>query len=186
MTNLETIKSHFSSLLLSTQHDLSVRNVDVSSVHQFLSTFFQIDDIPNTADVEELFRSISVRKLWCFDHCSPLERLVNHFIPEDDNYERDFSRYKSFLSGYYMILKLVDFVSFTNILSEDDFESDDDAASATRKLTTHEYRRLKVCLRLERKVDERSLTYVYKIWKSVAKEYDLPPLRTVLDNILFG
>ena len=48
------------------------------------------------------------------------------------------------------------------------------------------YRKLKIKLKLDKRITELTLSYVNKLWQSLAEEFDLPSLTAVLDKIIDG
>ena len=52
--------------------------------------------------------------------------------------------------------------------------------------TLQDYRKLKLRLKLDRKVSAVTLSYVDELWRSLAEEFDLPCLTTVIHNIVEG
>ena len=180
-SNVEEIKALFSGLALKVQTALESK-YDVRSVRQFLVTFFEYN-LPETSDFDKLFAAISLTGLWNYHHHSPLERLTNHFLPGDQELESLMKVYKARLSGFYLTTKLIDYIEYQNLSADD---SDEECDQPSPKLTTKQYRKIKVVLQLERKVSEVSLDYVVKLWQSFADEYEIPTLTAVIDRIVAG
>ena len=180
-SNVEEIKALFSALVLKVQTALQSQS-DVSNVRQFLITFFKCD-FPETSDLKKLFTTITLNDLWDYQHYSPLERLTNHFLAGDQELESLIKAYKARLSGFYLTTKLIDYIKYQNLSADD---SDEECDQPSPKLTTKQYRKIKVVLQLERKVSQLSLDYVMKLWESFAEEYDIPSLTAVIDRIVAG
>ena len=84
-SNEEKIKAMFSALLLNVQDALQSKDIIVNRVRQFLVNFLQCEDIlPEvTSTFYETFTAITSNGLWSYQHYSPLERLTDHFLPDD-------------------------------------------------------------------------------------------------------
>ena len=91
--------------------------------------------------------------------------------------------YKAHLSGFYLTTKLIDYIEYQNLSADD---SDEECDQSAPKLTTKQYKKIKVVLQLERKISEVSLDYVVKLWQSFAEEYEIPSLTAVIDRIVTG
>ena len=180
-SNVEKIKALFSSLMLEVQSALQSQS-DISNVRHFLITFFKCD-LPETSDLKKLFTTITLNDLWDYHHYSPLERLVDQFLPSDQEVGKLMKAYKARLSGFYLTTKLIDYIEYQNLSADD---SDEEYDQPSPKLTTKQYKKIKVVLQLERKISQISLDYVEKLWQSFAEEYEIPSLTAVIDRIVAG
>ena len=176
--NVEEIKALFSSLVLEVQLALQSQS-DISNVRDFLITFFEFD-FPETSDVKKLFAAITLKHLWDYHHFSPLERLVNKFLPNDQKVGSLMKAYKAHLSGFYLTTKLIDYMEYQNL------SADEECDQPSPKLTTEQYKKIKLVLQLKRKISQVSLDYVVKLWQSFAEEYEIPSLTAVIDRIVAG
>ena len=181
-SNEEEIKALFSALLLSVQTALKTKNEDVDNIRQFLLTFFKYN-LPKTTNLNELFDTITLSDLWGYHHYSPLERLTKHFLAGDQELKGLMKAYKACLSGFYLTTKLIDYIEYQNLSADD---SDEECDQSSPKLTTKEYKKIKVVLQLERKISQISLDYVVKLWQCFAEEYEIPSLPAVIDKIVAG
>ena len=181
-SNEEEIKALFTALLLKVQSTLQPKN-DISNVRQFLVNFFKCD-LPETSDLKKLFETVTLNDLWDYQHYSPLERLVNHFLPGDQELESLFKAYKARLSGFYLTTKLIDYIEYRNLSADDSDEEECDQSSP--RFTTKQYRKIKVVLQLDRKLSDVSLDYVHRLWRSFADEYEIPSLTAIIDKIVTG
>ena len=175
-SNEAKIKALFSSLVLEVQLALQSQS-DVSNVRDFLITFFKYN-FPETTDVKKLFGTISLNDLWDYHNYSPLEQLINRFLPSDEEVGSLMKAYKACLSGFYLTTKLIDYIEYQNLSADD---SDEECDQPSPKLTTKQYKKIKVVLQLERKISQVSLDYVVKLWQSFAEEYEIPSLTAVID-----
>ena len=182
-SNMDEIKALFSSLVLEVRLALQSQS-DISNVRHFLITFFKYD-FSETSDLEKLFTIVTLNDLWDYHNYSPLERLVNKFLPIDQKVGSLMKAYKAHLSGFYLTTKLIDYIEYQN-LSADDSDEECDQPSETPKLTTKQYKKIKVVLQLERKISQISLDYVVKLWQSFAEEYEIPSLTAVIKRIVVG
>ena len=180
-SNVDEIKALFSSLVLKVQSALQSQS-DVSDVRDFLITFFKYD-FPETSDVKKLFAAVTLNDLWNYHNYSPLERLVDQFLPSDQEMGSRMKAYKACLSGFYLTTKLVDYIEYQNLPADD---SDEECDQPSPKLTTKQYKKIKVVLQLKRKISQVSLDYVVKLWQSFAEEYEIPSLTAVIDRIVAG
>ena len=180
-SNVEKIKALFSSLLVKVQSALQSQS-DISNITQFLITFFKCD-FPETSDVKKLFTTITLNDLWNYQHYSPVEQLIDQLLPSDQQVGSLLKVYKARLSGFYLTTKLINYIEYQNLSADD---SDEECDQPSPKLTTKEYRKIKVVLQLERKISQVSLDYVVKLWQSFAEEYEIPSLTVVIDKIVAG
>ena len=182
-SNVDEIKAHFSSLVLEVQLALQSQS-DIRNVRHFLITFFKYD-FSETSDLEKLFTSVTLNDLWDYHNYSPLERLVNKFLPNDQEVGSLMKVYKARLSGFYLTTKLIDYIEYQNMSTLSD-DSDEECDQPSPNLTTKQYKKIKVMLQLERKISQVSLDYVVKLWQSFAEEYEIPSLTAVINRIIMG
>ena len=180
-SNVDEIKALFSSLVLKVQLALQSQS-DVSNVRDFLITFFKYD-FSETSDLKKLFAMVTLNDLWDYHNYSPLERLVDQFLPCDQEVGSRMKVYKACLSGFYLTTKLIDYIDYQNLSADD---SDEECDQSSPKLTTKQCKKIKVVLQLERKISQISLDYVVKLWQSFAEEYEIPSLTAIIDRIVAG
>ena len=176
--NEEAIKAQFSDLVLHVQCTLEAKS-KLENVRQFLTTFFK-HDFSNCLDFEKLFSTIALNDLWTYEHYSPLEMLTNKFLQGDRETEGLIETYMASLSGYFTMTKLIHYIQFQQ------FSVDDSSEESHQSLNTEQYRKIKIVLDLKRRVSNLSLDYVHKLWRSFAKEYEIPSLTVILDRIVSG
>ena len=158
--NLVRIKAKFASLLLDVQIALETKMVVIAHVRQFLINHFQGDlDIPHCADFSEIFTDLTKRKVWTYQHHSPLEVVTEEFLHDNSHIRDRIKRYKGDLSGFFIATKLIDYIKMKGLPSEDTEEEDEDL-----QFTANQYRTLKVVLNLgRRKISKLSLDYVHNL-----------------------
>ena len=193
-TVLRKIKSQFASLQLEVRSAMEAQQVKVSDAHQFLVSFFQSECcIPEAPDLTKLFNIVTESELWCYDHYGPLEELAEKFLPDDHPARKLVIEYKDQLSGFYTTTKIIDFIDPSDLDdSKDDSDSSDSEEDAQQSLSPKEskklYRKLKVTLKLDRKtkLSDMTMSYVDTLWKSLIKEFNLPPLTAIIKKIVGG
>ena len=162
---------------------LESRAVGVSDVQSFFVDFFrQSQCYHSLSTIKDLFHATSLHDLWNYQHYGPLERLTDHFLPDNRDISHAISTYKANLTGFFVVTKIVDYIRYMELKPDDSGEQ----PSTMKKLTPVEYKRIKVVLALDRKVTELSLEYVHKLWSSIAEEYDLPCLTAIIDKLIAG
>ena len=130
-SNVE-IKAAFSSLLLSVQSTLELES-SADSVRQFMISFFECD-FPKTMDIKESFATVTLNHLWDYQHYSPVERLANHLLQNDQGLQDLIKTYKACLSGFYLATKLINYIEYQKLSANDSDKEYDQSASP--KLTT--------------------------------------------------
>ena len=181
---LNKIKSEFASLQVEVRKALEAQLVEMKTVHQFLTSFFQDDcsHIPEPSDLINLFNIITEKKLWSYDNYSPLEELVEKLVPDNESVATSVTDYVNEYSGF---CATVNIIEFKDILKEEDSEDGQEHFSP-KKYTPEHYRKLRVKLKLDKKPTEITLAYVNTLWKALAKKFDIPSLTTLIDKIVEG
>ena len=182
-SNEDEIRAEFSSLLLDIQSALEAKTTKIEEVRQFLLILFECG-LCETSSYNKLFEDVTLKKLWNYQHHSPVEKLINKFLRGDKEIAQLMKMYKASLTGFYVVTRLVDYMEYKK-LSVDDF-SNPPSDQPPPVLTPKQYGRLKVVLQLERRISELSLEYVHKLWCSFAEEYDIPSLTVVLERVTSG
>ena len=178
----QTIRGQFSSLLDKVQSALQANQVSVDRVRHFLIRYFRSNAwAQKISDLGELFDAVSIAKLWNYDHYGPLEEIVTQLLPSCSHL---ISEYKNQLNAYYTATKITDFIKQSKIEADLD-EQDPDKKFDVKRFKEY-YRKLKVRLNLKRKVSETTMSHVDLLWRSLAKEFDLPCLTAVIHSIVMG
>ena len=185
--NLEEIMAKFSSLLLKVQIMLEERQVKAIHVRQFLRGLFQGENciLADSLKIFEIFSALTNQKLWTYQHYSPLEKVINEFLPSHDAMKANMKVYKGNLSGYHVAKKLIDYIKDSSLPLA---ESDSHGEFTLKKYSTQRhYQKLKAVLQIEeRRISELSLSYVCELWEKIAEEFDLPLLTAIIDEIVEG
>lgn len=183
-SNLEEIKSRFSDLLVSVRYALEANNVQIDDLCQILTDILDlgIDNVIPRTNLAEIFTTISHKKLWDYNHHSPVEKLVNRCLR--GQIISEIKEYKKYLSGFYVTTKLIEFIQIT------DFDDDADLEPSEVPLRSYgrkDYKLLGVKLRLKnRHISELSLKYIQDLWELFVDEFELPSLTAILDKVLEG
>ena len=190
-TVVRKIKRQFASLQVEVRSAIEAQKVKVSDVHQFLVSFFQSECcIPEAPDLTKLFNIVTEAKLWRYDNYGPLKELAEEFLPDDQNPARKLvSEYKDQLSGFFVATKIVDFIDLSELDdSDDDSDDESEEQSLSRKEYKKVYRELKVTLKLDRTIrfSDMTMSYVDTLWKTLIKEFNLPPLTAIIKKIVGG
>ena len=158
--------------------------VKVNEVYDFLVRYFSRNDwIQSPSTFGELFNVLSVVKLWNYDHYGPLELIVTHFLSDNADIEACMTDYMSKLTGFYTTTKIADFIKLSDF---EDSEQDPQQPLPVGNFTLKDYRQLKLKLKLYRKMSAVTLSYVDELWRSLAKQFDLPCLTAVIHSIVEG
>ena len=182
-SNEEKIEALFSSLLINVRKSLVSHNVDVTDLRQFLVTFLKCDDcVPQSQDIDKIFTAVTTSGLWSYQHYSPLERLTEHFLSDDPKVDGFMNNYRANLSGFFFTTKIINYTEKKKLEANDSEEDSEPPMSYVRQ----HYRQIKVVLELDRKITDLSLSYVQKLWRKFASEFDLPSLTAVLKEITTG
>jgi hypothetical protein len=172
----------FSTLLLNVRRALESHSIAIKDVRQFLASFFKRDDyFRGASSLEQIFTAVSVNNLWDYENHGPLEALTKGLLPGDEPVERLVRDYKFNLSGYFMTIKVLEYIEKKK-LQPQNLEK----PSPLKKLSWEQYRKIRVVLQLERRVSELSLAYIQRLWVSFAEEYELPSLTAIIDEIVEG
>ena len=179
-SNEERIKSLFSGLLVEVRSAVEKAKIEVKDVRQYLIGIFECDDkcLPRT-NVDDVFNVVKSKRLWTYNHYSPVENFIKHFLPTLTGLMTD---YKSQLTGFYTTTKLIDYIWQTTIPEDEDSSN----VLPLQGYTKVQYHRLRVVLKMERKISGLSLQYVQDIWTSLAEEFELPLLTAIIDKLLEG
>ena len=179
---LDITKSHFSSLVVKVQSAMEENKVDVSNIRQFLQDFFQ-QHIPEVDDLCKVFDYVTRSKLWGYDNYHPLKELTEMFLPIDNQARVLMTECPCRLAAYDCTIKILD--QYSQYDHEHTDSEEDDQLFSPKKYN-RQYRQLTVKLKQKRKISELTLVFLDVIWKRLQREYDLPSLTTVLDQILYN
>ena len=161
---------------------MEAQQAKISDVHQFLVASFQGCCISEAPDLTKLFNIITQAKLWSYDNYVPLQELAEQFLPDDEQIRKHISDYRNQLAGFCTTTKIIDFVNLSKLEESEDDPQQPFSPGKYKKY----YWKLKIKLKLDKRITELTLSYVNKLWQSLAEEFDLPSLTAVLDKIIDG
>ena len=176
-TNETKIKNSFSVLLTTLRNALTRRQAELNAdeVHAYLMTICPAA-VPK-ASLDDMFKFVTFNKGWNYQHYHPLEMFVNRFIPDE---RKEMISYKDAVTGYFLSTKLIHF------MQNSDIDSKAMEGSNEVKLSTEQYKNLRIKLKLSRKITDLSLQYVCELWQKIAKEFEIPHLTAIIDRIMEG
>ena len=116
-SNESEIKALFSALLVKVRKELEARSVNVKDVHQFLTSFFK-HKFTDSLELDKIFTAASVDSHWSHENYDPLEKLTSHFLPGNQSIEGLVRDYKAQLTGFYMTVRLVDYMERQKLVEE--------------------------------------------------------------------
>ena len=156
----------------------------VTDVRQFLMDInLGKLDIPCFSEFIDFFMDMSKRQIWNYVHYSPLVRVAEQFLNDNDHIHICIKKYKADLSGFYFATKLIDYMKTSNPC----IPSNQQSLVDLQQFTAKEYIQLKSVLGLGmRKITTLSLEYVNALWRSLAEEFDLPSPTAIIKEIVCG
>ena len=190
LRNMDTIQAKFVSLLQTVQQALEANKVLVANVYQFLNQWLITKcerelDATCCKEFSVMFNCLTKRKVWTYDYHVILEILTDKFLSESQAVKDQIKQYKNDLSGFFVAVKLIEYIKLHPFSAEELENEDEDAPLPD--LTKKQYRSLKCVLNLSiRKISQQSLSYVRNLWEKFTEEFDLPQLPTVIKKLVPG
>ena len=188
--NLSMIKRKFGNLLLFV-HTKFQKELNKEDFVVFLLSVLPAETmecVPQSSDLEEIFRAITSKKLWTFLDYYLLEQIIEQFWENDEEMVRQMEQYKKDLSGYKTATKLKDHIAAALQLDAEALaQSVDDSGNSPSPETKYDpkyFRKLSV--KLDGTVADYSMNYLDHLWKSLQLHLRLPPLALLLDTIHEG
>ena len=180
---MRKIKASFSATLTKVRSALESQQINPKDVREFLLTYFEGEcSIPDVIDMRKIFESITIAKLWKYEHYGPLKELAENFLPDDSDPARvQVTEYVRQFLAFCATTEIITFVK------ANDFEDpDEDNQIFSPKKYNRFYRKITFKLKLKKSISELTLDYVHKLWVALKEEFDLPPLTAVIDKIVEG
>jgi len=181
----QKINSRFGALLKHSCKKLREKNIDMKDVCRFLEGLFPPGDcIPDSSSIDDIFKAISHNKLWDYWNYSPLQKIVQEFVGDDQELKAQIETYKKDLASYKASTKLVDYIEAVNSSHRgvDLLLEEEEQGQQPAKYDSRYYRKLTA--KLETKFTSHTLEYLDDLWKEFSDLYNLPPLVTLLDCVL--
>ena len=182
-SNEEEIRAEFSDLLLIVQKELESDKVSIPDVRRFLINFFENDvgtSFLSATTFDDIFLAMKLNRLWDYQHYSPLEKFTNRLLPNNQAVISSIANYKAKLTGFLLVTKIIPYMRMQGL------EEVAEQQASLKPLKPEYYRKITFVLSLGRRVSQLSLDYVQKLWMSVAEEYELPCLTTIIESITSG
>ena len=182
--NRQKINWKFGVLLKNSCKKLREKHINVKDFRLFLKGLFPPGDcIPESSNVDEIFEAITHNKLWDRWNCSPLQKVVQEFVGDDQELKSWIEAYKKDLTSYKATTKLVDYIAVVDSdpSGEDSSSEEQVEEQEPAKYDRRYYRKLSI--KLETKFTSHTLEYLDDLWKEFADLYNLPPLVTLLDCV---
>ena len=179
-SNVEEIRAYFASLIFGVQLALE-ENSNVDDVRKFLVTYFRCD-FSTSHDLKGLLCDVTSMGLWDYQYYSPLEKLANSLLSNNSEVKNLISAYKAHLSGFYLVERLIHFLSVYG----NHFHNDDEPNLPILTLTTVQFKKIQFVLELDRKISQLSLEYAQDVWQSFQMKYKIPSLTVLLNAIISG
>ena len=184
--NRQKINWKFGVLLKNSCKKLREKHVNVKDLRLSLKGLFPPGDcIPESSNVDEIFEAITHNKLWNHWNCSPLKKVVQEFVGDDQEMKSWIATYRKDLVSYKATTKLVDYIAAVDSdpSSDDSFSDEqlDEQERTPAKYDRRYYRKLSI--KLETRFTDHTLEYLDDLWKEFADLYNLPPLVTLLDCV---
>lgn len=183
--SLQKIKSRFGALLKHSCKKLREKKIDMKDFCRFLEVFFSPGDcIPDSSSIDDIFKAISHNKLWDYWNYSPLQKIVQEFVGDDQELKAQIETYKKDLASYKASTKLVDYIEAVNSSHNgvDLLLEEEERGQQPAKYDSRYYCKLTVVLDI--KFTDHTLEYLDDLWKELGDLYNLPPLVTLLDCVL--
>ena len=188
--NLSIIQRKFGKLLLLVRTKFQDPEFDKDGFLLFLVSVLPagaINCLAQSSDLENIFKAITVNKLWTFLDYHLLEQIIELFWESDQELSDLMEQYKKDLSGYKTATKLKDHIAAALQLDAKTSTSTSDSDSLPITGTNYDqsyFRKLSV--KLDEPFSEYTLDYLCKLWKSLQDLLRLPPLALLLDTIHEG
>jgi len=130
-----------------------------------------------------MFKIFTHNKLWNHWNCSPLQKVVQEFVGDDQELKSRIETYKKDLTLYKATTRLVDYIAVVDSdRSGEDSSSEEQVEEQEPVRYDRRYYR-KLSIKLETKFTSHTLEYLDDLWKEFADLYNLPPLVTLLDCV---
>ncbi len=188
---MEHIKGHFADLTVRVRRRLKAINIDVDDFRLYLTSRFGCGDfISSISSVSEVIDAVTRKPLWDYYNYHALEGIIKYFGKDDSEMIGWMEKYKTRLTAFKATTKIADYIDIKDddeLIYGADIPFKDHQKLYDRKF----YHELSFKLSQKRKnniirVDERCLSYIDELWKSVSDQFLLPPLPIILEKIRNG
>ena len=194
--NTSKIKSLHFRLRRKIAKNLATVVEDMHMFHEYVLELFDVESssIPPADTIPEIFRSLTDKKYWIFLDVDKLENIVEEFSGElKDECMKLIEEYKEQLSGYKTTTSILDFIAQNKGIETEGYENEENVSLKKDAEKYDAKYRTKLSMKLNKnkaqpstRIYMESLLYVEKLWDSLCREFKMPPLSHVLDDIMTG
>jgi len=182
--NWQKINWKFGVLLKNSCKKLREKPINIKEFRQFLKGLFPPGVcIPESSNIDEILEAITHNELWDHWNWSPLLRVVQEFVGDDQELKSCIEAYKKDLISYKATTRLVDYIAVVDSDPSSEESSSEEQAKEQQpaKYDCQYYHKLSI--KLETKFTSHTLEYLDDLWEEFADLYNLPPLVTLLDCV---
>ena len=175
--NLARIRGSFATLVTNITANLTAKRIDIREFRRYIRLLFPPGHFVSRAQsVTEACEAVTQNKLWDFLSFTPLEEIVSKFGERDPNLTRWIDNYKSELAGFLSVTKISDYI-----------KAADQKCSNKQDIACYDQEYFHtLSSKLKARVNEQSLTYIDKLWRSITTHFFLPSLPVLLDSVKEG
>ena len=172
--NDSILNNKFSSLIRFSIEEIEKRGINIKGCVSYVISHFPLSDPVNfdKSDFHTVFDTISGEKHWHYLKYDPLLALLEEFVDEETEVKRE--EYERAVTGYYTMTMIRDWMKRNEVCK-----------GVSLPLPTPNCDKLSIKLH-PCNVDEETLEYIRKLWKSISKQFRLPQLNAVLHDIEHG
>ncbi len=189
---MESIRGHFSDLIVRVRKRLEAMNIDVDDFRLYLTSRFGCGDfISSISSVPKIIEAVTRKRYWDYYNYYALEGIIKCFAKDDSEMIGWMEEYKTRLTAFKATTKIADYIK--NCTDEELIDDTDEALKDYQKLYDRKFYcdlSLKLTKRKSKnsivRVDENSLSYIDELWTSVSKHFLLPHLPILLEKIRAG
>ena len=156
-------------------------HVNMDEFRVFLSNLFPgiLQRIPSSASVSDFFTYISDNQLWSYTNYARVESVAEEYLSDNSETEQLIDKYETELAGYNATTSLVDYIA---LCKENCVYGSKSVSASTFDEAYYE----KLSVKLEIPFTDKTLEYVSKLWKSLARTFLLPSLTALLYRVVEG
>ena len=195
--NILMIEGKFSTLVTMSCDKFQSRNISVGAVQTFLITMYSSpnsrdgSDTVNTVvesakSMEEIFRALSKHRLWDYLNYFLLQTIIEQFARDDRELNDMMQRYQQDLTGHALVLEIQTYLDATHSVTSSDSENSASESVPAPPPQNKCWLFQKLSVKVNINITEHSLSYVDKLWRSLANQFLLPQSALILDSIAKG
>ena len=194
--NNRKIEAKFSKLVTKSRKKLQSKEVNVEDVQDFLIIMYSSPNSRDGSDtvtsvlesavsLEEIFRALSKYRLWDYLNYYLLQSIIEEFASDDDELNDMMEQYQRDLTGHVLTQKIQTYLDeFPVTTSDSESSADENITSLPPKQKHQLYKKLGAKVNV--KITDHSVKYVYDLWRSLANQFALPRPAMILHSIAEG